>query len=150
MENVERDLATATASLLAAVLLPIWVTVLVFVGSSGVDDAPSEGTPLILAMVCFLAIPYGLSCRVVAFPILGRLLQVRSNPNSVFFISVLATVVVVSLIASSLLGIDYLGLTGAWQIIPYLAILVLVPPFATGFVAYSFLHRAESRIHNRG
>ena len=150
MENVERDLATATASLLAAVLLPIWVTVLVFVGSSGVDDAPSEGTPLILAMVCFLAIPYELACRIVAFPILGRLLQVRSNPNSVFVISVLATVLVVSLITSSFLGIDYLGLTGAWQIIPYLAILVLVPPFATGFVAYSFLHRAESRIHNRG
>ena len=150
MENVERDSATATASLLAAVLLPIWVTVLVFVGSSGVDDAPSEGTPLILAMVCFLAIPYELACRIVAFPILGRLLQVRSNPNSVFVISVLATVLVVSLITSSFLGIDYLGLTGAWQIIPYLAILVLVPPFATGFVAYSFLHRAESRIHNRG
>ena len=141
MDNVNRDPAAAIASLLAAVLLPVWFTVLVFTASSGVDDAPSEGTPVILAIVCFLAIPYGLACRIVAYPILGRMLQIRANPYSVLFITVLNIVIVVALVASSLLGLEFLGLTAAWQVIPYFAMLVLVPPFAAGFVAFGFMHR---------
>ena len=150
MVNVERDSTTAIAALLAAVLLPVWFTVLVFVASSGVDDAPSEGTPVVIAIVCFLAIPYGLACRFIVYPMFGQLPKLCTSPYSSFVAILLTTVVVVVLVASSILGLDALGLTVAWQIIPYLAILVFVPPLAAGFIAYCFLNRASAPASNRG
>lgn len=126
----------AVSSLIAGGMLPVWVAILVFTASAGVKDAPSEGTPIVLAFVCVLAIPYGLVCGLLASPVLASIFLVNSNRFISAAASGLVATAVFVLIGSSMLGFDHLGLKNAWSIIPYVAALVFAPPFAAGFIAY--------------
>ncbi|WP_145176169.1 hypothetical protein [Rubripirellula lacrimiformis] len=137
------------AATTASALLPVWFTILVFAASAGKEDAPSEGMPVMIAIVVILALPYGLLCGSIGCPILGRLFRIDAHRCSAFFAAGFAIISVSVLIASSFLGLDRLGLTKAWQMIPYLAAMMFAPPFAAGFIAYC-LTRVQNVGHKSG
>ena len=150
MRNTKPKSPSIIAAMTAAALLPVWFAILVFAANAGAGDAPSEGTPFILAILLAFAVPFGLFCGAVGCPVLGRLLNVDRNRYAAFFAIVLAVAFVSALIASSLVGLDRLGLATAWQIVPYLATMLFGPPFAVAFVGYCISHLAFTRVENGG